>query len=765
VPLDPGAHLAQYEIIGPLGAGGMGNVYRARDVRLGRDVALKVMADHVASDPEMRRRFEIEVRAVAALSHPSIMAIHELAIIGGVPVAVMELLEGETLRARIAKGVCPWREAARIAAAVADGLAAAHARGVIHRDLKPENIFLTTDGAVKILDFGLALQRLDGPEVSGDSPTIAHTAKGVVLGTFGYMSPEQVTGGRVDGRSDIFALGCVLYEMLAGRRLFDGRTPNEVLANLLHDSAPDLTLFDAAMPPELRGVLTRAIARDPARRFESAHDCALALHAFESGASVASTTVTRRGRMRGKSLAVLPFLNAGVDPKLEYLTDGITESIINSLSQLNGLRIVPRSLVFRYKGLQADPATVGLALNARTILTGRVAQQGDVLNIQAELVDAATESQLWGEQFRQRISDLVTVQEEIAWQISEALRLKLTGAQKTRLRKRPTASAEASQAYLRGRFEWNRWTVEGFRRAVEYFEEAIAHDPKHAPAYAGIADSYSAMAYHGFVPPEVGYPRSREAAEKARAIDPDLAEAHASLALVYLLWQFDWAAAEREFTTALRLNSNIAGAHATYALYLMTVGRHDEALEQARIAQRMEPLPLLINMTVCWALHFAGRSEEALRETRRTRELAAGFHDAGNLLMALYEHLDRFEDAARLTFEQPVYGVHIDGAVLLEAYRTGGPEAYWRTRLKYLDESLTDAPPAIHYGYAAIYTRLGDTARAIDHLEQLVDAHSSNAVFIGVEPCLRPLHDDPRFQRVISRLGVPTVSAPHTASP
>jgi serine/threonine protein kinase len=430
--LSPGSQLAQYEIIAPLGAGGMGSVYRARDLRLGREVALKVMADHVAADPEMRRRFEIEARAVAGLSHPCIMAIHELAVIGGLPVAVMELLEGETLRARISKGVCPWREAVRIAAAVADGLAAAHTRGVIHRDLKPENIFLTSDGAVKILDFGLALQRLDGPEVSSNTPTIAHTAQGVVLGTFGYMSPEQVTGGRVDGRSDIFALGCVLYEMLAGRRLFAGRTPNEIIAGLLHDSVPDLNVFDPLAPLELRSIVSRAIARDPAGRFETARDCAIALHALETGVAPSSSSSAsggRRSRTRGKSLAVLPFLNAGVDPKFEYLTDGITESIINSLSQLNGLRIVPRSLVFRYKGLQADPATVGLALNARTILTGRIVQQGDVLNIQAELVDVSTESQLWGEQFRQRVSDLVTVQEEIAWQISEALRLKLTGAQ------------------------------------------------------------------------------------------------------------------------------------------------------------------------------------------------------------------------------------------------------------------------------------------------------------------------------------------------
>jgi serine/threonine-protein kinase len=747
----------------------MGNVYRAKDLRLGREVALKVMADHVAADPEMRRRFEVEVRAVAGLSHPSIMAIHELAIIGGVPVAVMELLEGETLRSRIAKGVFPWREAVRIAGAVSEGLAAAHARGVIHRDLKPENIFLTSDGAVKILDFGLALQRLEGPEVSASSPTIAHTAQGVVLGTFGYMSPEQVTGGRVDGRSDIFALGCVLYEMLTGRRMFAGRTPNEIIAALLHDSAPDLSGFDPLAPLELRSIVSRAITRDPSGRFETARDCATALHALETGAVTPSSSssgslAARRSRTRGKSLAVLPFLNAGVDPKLEYLTDGITESIINSLSQLNGLRIVPRSLVFRYKGLQADPATVGLALNARTILTGRVVQQGDVLNIQAELVDVSTESQLWGEQFRQRVSDLVTVQEEIAWQISEALRLKLTGDQKKRLRKRHTASAEASQEYLRGRFEWNTWTAEGFRRAVEHFERAIAYDPKYAPAYAGMSDCYSAMAYYGYVPPDVGYPRAREAAQQAVAIDPDVAEAHASLALAYLFWQFDWAAAEREATTALRLNPQLPVAHVHYALYLMTVGRVQEALEHGRTAQQMDPLSLLTNMTICWALHFSGRAEDAIREARRALELAPAFHEAGNLLMTLYERLDKFEDAAQVASDQPIYGVRLDGNALLEAYQAGGAAAYYRKRISFLDAKVAEAPPSIHYGYAAIYARLGDVERAIDHLEQLVDARASNAVFIGFDPCLTPLRHEPRYQRLLSRLGVPMVSAPHTTS-
>ncbi|MEP6918996.1 MAG: protein kinase, partial [Acidobacteriota bacterium] len=515
--LQPGHLLAQYEILAPLGSGGMGDVYRARDLRLARDVAIKVMAEHIASDPEMRQRFETEARAIAALSHPSILSIYELAIVDGFPVAVMELLEGETLRGRLTKGSLGWREAVQIGAAIAEGLSAAHSKGVIHRDLKPENVFLTADAAVKILDFGLALHRIDPLLPGPDGPTMAHTAHGVVLGTFGYMSPEQVRGERVDGRSDIFAAGCLIYEMLTGQRLFTGATPLEIVANLMHDSVLELSAFDPLAPAELRAIAGRCVDRERSRRFESALDLAIALRALLTGSLVKS--VGRRARPRGKSLAVLPFINASADPQIEHLSDGVTESIINSLSQLQGLRVVPRSLVFRYKGLQMDPATVGLALNARTILTGRVSQRDGVLTIQAELVDTATESQLWGEQFRQRTSELLAIQEEIAWQISEALRLKLTGEQKKKLRKPQTVNPDAYQEYLRGRYHWHNFSPESLRRAREHFERAIALDPAYALAYAGLGDAFGVMSYYGFMAPGDGFPLAAAAARRAIALD------------------------------------------------------------------------------------------------------------------------------------------------------------------------------------------------------------------------------------------------------
>lgn len=765
--LAAGYRIAQYEILSPLGSGGMGEVYRARDARLGREVAVKVMAAHIAADPEMRRRFETEARAVASLSHSSILSIYEMVMADGLPCAVMELLEGQNLRERMEHclqglqglhGPLPWREAVHVAASVAEGLAAAHARGIVHRDLKPENIFLTRDGQVKILDFGLAVHRLDGPAADGDGPTMAQTVSGTVLGTFGYMSPEQVHGERVDGRTDIFSLGCVLYEMLTGRRLFPGSTPQEVLAQVLHGT-PDFSAIDPMAPKELRAIVARTVERDLTRRFETAQDLSMALTALLTGSGA---SVKAPGRPRGKSLAVLPFVNAGADPHLEYLTDGITESIINSLSQLAGLRVVPRSLVFRYKGLQADPATVGLALNARTILTGHVTQHDDLLVIQAELVDTVTESQLWGEQFRQRVDDVMAVQEEIAWRISEALRLKLTPKQKTRLRKRQTVNPEAYQEYLRGRHHWNAWRPDGFRRALEHFGRAIELDPAYALAYAGLGDAYSAMSYYGYVAPQDGFPRARAAAERAIALDPEIPDAHVSIALERLFWGRDWPGALREMKRAIELNPKLAIARSFHGLVLVTCGRFDEALAEARLAIELDPLSSVVNMGVAWVHHFSGNHQAAAEEALRTRELAPNFEEAGNVLLSSYEALGRYEDAARIASEQPCWSLPLDGSQLLAAYREGGREGYWRKRLELME--AVDGPPPVFFAYAIVHCELGNPDRAIDYLERMVDAHVGGVVFIGVDPTLVSLKGNPRYDAVVKRAGLPTVSAKRTVS-
>ncbi|MEO6213121.1 MAG: protein kinase [Vicinamibacterales bacterium] len=746
--LSPGSHLAQYEITGSLGSGGMGEVYRARDLRLNRDVAIKVMADHVAADPVMRQRFEVEARAVAALSHPSILSIFELGFAGDVPFAVMELLEGETLRGRVDRGPLPWRDAVAIAAAIAEGLSAAHTKGIVHRDLKPENVFLTSDGLVKVLDFGLALHRPSGVDVA----TAARTAAGIVLGTLGYMSPEQVTGERVDGRSDIFTAGCLLFEMLTARRLFGGVTPQEIVANLLHDAVPDLRAIDPVAPAQLRAIITRSVERDPSRRFLNAADLAMALRALLTGSAAGAPG--KRPRPRGKSLAVLPFVNTGADPQIEYLTDGITESIINSLSQLPSLRVVPRSLAFRYKGLQADPATIGLALNVRTILTGRVVQQGDVLDIQAELVDTADEAQLWGERFRRKLADVLVVQEEISWQISEALRLKLSGAQKKTLRKGPTAKAEAYQEYLRGRHHWHSWNAESFAKAIDHFERALAHDPGYALAYAGLGNTYGAMAYYGYMSTGDGFPRARAAALRALELDDRLADAHVTLGLERLLHGWDWPASEAALLRALQLDPNLALAHEVYSIFLLTSSRHDEAMHAARRARALDPLSPFINMGVPWAFHFAGRSADSVRESLDVMALKPGLEEAGNIAIMGYEALGRFEEAADMISRQRCWGLAIDAPPLLEAYRERGAEGYWRERLAQMEQN-TNLPPGVGLAFAIVHCYLGQSDRAIDYLERMVDARAGGAIFIGTDSVLARLRGMPRYDALVTRIGMP----------
>jgi serine/threonine protein kinase/tetratricopeptide (TPR) repeat protein len=762
--LEPGARIAQYEILASIGAGGMGQVYKARDSRLGRDVAIKVMAPHVAADPEMRRRFETEARAIAALSHSSIVAIHELAVVDNTPVAVMELLEGQTLRERMKSGAMPWQEVIEIGAAIADGLAAAHSRGIVHRDLKPENVFLTADGAVKILDFGLALERRGMAGLGADGPTQAHTAANVILGTFGYMSPEQVTGDRIDARSDIFALGCVLFEMVTGRPRFGG-TAQEVIARLLHDSGThDLETLDAVGPPGLSAVIARCSERLAANRYDNAAAVASALRALLSGSAM-TAAAGRRPRPRGKSLAVLPFVNTGADASIEYLTTGITESIINSLSQIDGLRVVPRSLVFRYQGLQTDPSAIGLALNARTILTGRVSQQGESLTIQAELVDTATESQIWGDQFRPKLSDLANVQQEIAWQISEALRLKLTGAQRKKLRAKATVDPAAYQEFLRGRHFFNNWGPEGFRRALEHFERAIALDPNYAPAYSGVGDTVGCMSYYGLIEPREGFPRAQAAARKAVDLDPKLADAYGTLAMGALFYELKWEESETLFKRSIELNPSLASVRAFYALMLATAGRSDEALIQAQTGRRLDPLSPLVNMCIGWVLFFGGRCEDAIVDLRHQREImrADGRDEAASVIIVAHEVLGQFEAAAELARTAMCFGVQLDGEALLRAYRERGAEGYWLERLAALDRSHA---PLIHYNYGVVLAHLGRFDQAVAHLSRLVDLRHGAPVFFGVDPGLWPLAGHPPFEELLMRIGAPrrpTASGPRTA--
>jgi eukaryotic-like serine/threonine-protein kinase len=742
VALASGTLLRQYEILEPLGAGNMGEVYRALDTRLGRHVAIKILPERLADDSEARQRFEREARAIAALSHPAIVTIYEFTITESLLFAVMELLEGETLRSRLHQGPLPWKEAVDIGATVAGGLAAAHAKDVVHRDLKPENIFLVEGQRPKILDFGLARH---APFVTGltDAQTLAGTLPGIVLGTIGYMSPEQLRGLPADPRSDIFALGCVVYEMLTGTRPFPGATVQEIVAATLRDRPPP--------PAELGRIIEHCLAQQPERRFGTARDASFALGATLTG-SGAAAAVGKKRTARSKSIAVLPFDNAE-DEGLDYLSDGLTESIINSLSQLPDLRVVPRGSVFRYKGVPVDPGAAGLALNARTLLTGRVARRGDQLTVQAELVDVTTESQLWGEQYRWPIEEMQGVQEEIAWHISEAMRIRLTGEQKKRLTRKKTQSSDAYQEHLRGRYHWNRWTPDGFRAAVEHFERAVALDSSYAPAWSGLGDAYGAMAFYHLMPAGEGWPKARAAALRAVTLDDSLPDAHVTLALVHMFHLWAWADAEAEFKRALDLNSSHGLARTFFGMFQGTQRRPKACLDESRRAVELEPLSLLFNLNLGWALYQARQYDDTIRQAHHILELDPGFHEAHALAATACERVGDFAGAARYVTGALLYfGTPTGSAATLGIpLRTESAEAYWESRLAML-ESLPGARARMPEAFIAAHLGLGHVDAALDVMERLVEIRSGHCVFLSSDPLFEPLKGNPRYEALAARV-------------
>ena len=759
-----GARLGRYEILAPLGAGGMGEVYCARDTRLDRKVAVKVLPGAFASDPLRRARFEQEARAVAALSHPNVLAIHDCGTEGGTPFAVMELLEGEDLRATLARSPLPWPRALEVGAAVADGLAAAHARGIVHRDLKPENLFVTCDGQVKILDFGLA--RMEPPTVPGDdtSPYLhVRTDPGTVMGTVGYMSPEQVRGQAVDARSDLFSLGCVLYEMVSGQRPFRRGSAADTTAAILREEPAALGLLGVSVPPAVEAAIRRCLAKDPAARFPSAHDLASVLRAVAGGTEFPPTAPPTAAQAPLPAapagpvldaLAVLPLVNTSADPDTEYLADGITESLITLLSRLPGLRVMARSTVFRYKGREVDVQEVGRALQVRAVLTGRLLQRGARLILKAELVNVADGALLWGERYDRQMTDLFATEEALARDIAEQLRLRLSGDNERRLARSPAADAATYQLYLKGRYHWNKRTAEGLRKSVQLFEQAIDRDPAFALAYAGLADAYTNLGGWGHLPPREAYPRAKTAASRALALDEHLAEAHASLGMVRKEYDWDWAGAERSYLRALQLNPNYAIAHQWYGEYLAARGRHDEAIAAIGRALDLDPLSLIIHATLGrHGYFFARQYDRAAEQLHRTLEMDADFWVAYHFLGAVYACLGRL-DEARTAFEtarrlndnlEMIAGL---GYVHGRAGRRG--EA-----LALLDELKEKAAR----GYvspilsALIWTGLGDNDQAFAWLDRAVEDRTQWLSEIMVDSFFDPLRPDPRFQPLLRQVG------------
>ena len=604
-----GTTLGPYRVLEKLGEGGMGEVYKARDARLGRDVAIKVLPAEFAADPDRLRRFEQEARAASALSHPNILVVHDIGSHEGTPYLVTELLEGETLRARLGRGLLFPGEAVELAVQMASGLAAAHEKGIVHRDLKPENLFVTGDGHVKILDFGLAKLLRPPGETTAASTVAGATEPGMVMGTVAYMSPEQVRGQAVDHRSDIFSLGCVLYEMLGGERPFAGATAADTLAAILTRDPRPLTDSRPDLPPALETVVLRCLEKRPEERFDTARDAAFALRAAVQPRKATEAIDLARRPPQPPSIAVLPLANLSADPEQEYFCDGIAEEIINALVHVEGLRVVARTSSFAFKGRAQDIREIGRSLDVGAVLEGSVRKAGDRLRVTAQLINVADGYHVWSERFDRRLEDVFAIQDEIALAIVENLKVKLLSGERALVRRR-TYNLEAYDLYLKGLFEWNRMTPEGFARCRELFREAIRLDAEFAPAYAQLADSVTSPSWWADQPPAEALAQAAPLAERALALDPNLAHAHSVMGHARAFFERDRIAGERSLRRAVELAPNDALAQTYLGLFLMARGGGDEAVARARLALRLDPLSPALQTWAGTVLAFSGQPAE-----------------------------------------------------------------------------------------------------------------------------------------------------------
>ncbi len=649
MPLSSGSRLGPYEILAPLGAGGMGEVYRARDPRLGRDVAIKVIleaargdSDEATGAPERLRRFEQEARAVAALSHPNILAIFDIGV-GEVPFLVTELLEGESLRALIDRGPVPGQRAIDLALQLVAGLAAAHARGIVHRDLKPDNVFVTGDGHVKILDFGLA--KRVAPLSDEESGTRPETMQGAVVGTIGYMAPEQVRGLDVDHRTDLFACGAILYEMLSGRRAFRGTTAADTISAILNDMPPVAALAPDT-PPSLARVITRCLAKAANDRFQSARDLAAAI---ESASDIRAVAPDVGARGQPSSIAVLPFANLTADAENQYFSDGLSEDLINALARLSGgLRVASRTSSFRFRGQDLDIRQIGRELGVGAILEGSVRRSGARLRITAQLTSASDGYHIWSERFDRQMADVFDIQDEIVEAIVKALAPTLVTDVKS-FAQRATENLDAYVLYLKGRHFWNQRSPAVMNTAIRAFEDAIALDPDYALAYAGLADCYSILRVYGWTPPDYSQGHAFDAVTKALALAPALPEALFSMALYTFHFDREWRQARRFFVDALAANPRMATFEAYFGLFLAAEYRYPEARVHLDRAIALDPQSSVVHFHAASALCLMGDAAGVERHAGRALELSPENLGARWPQMSALVTAGRFDEAIVLT--------------------------------------------------------------------------------------------------------------------